>query len=103
MGINQLTVIYRRIEMQTMELTKQDILWERLKHIQTFSSHTVREIGFSIFYDRADRTVRSWAENTRINGFCDYGKLVRIPYEECLLRGLIKDGNSPLAWWEIVG
>ena len=80
--------------MQTDQtLTKEDILWERLRHLGEFNSHTVREIGFSMFYDRADRTVRDWASR---------GLLRRIPHEECLLRGLIKKGNAPLAWWEFI-
>jgi len=83
-------------------LTKEDILWDRLRHLGEFNSHTVREIGFSIFYDRADRTVRSWAEQTRILGSCKYGRVIRISNEECLLRGLIKKGNAPLSWWEIL-
>lgn len=87
--------------MQTACLNKQDILWERLRHIGTFSSHTVREVGFSMFYDRSDRTVRRWAEETRVNGHCEYGKVLRISPEECILRGLNKKGNAPLAWWEI--
>lgn len=74
-------------------ITKEDVLWDKLKNLGTFSSHTVREIGFSMFYDRADRTVRQWANE---------GKLRRISLTECKLKGLVKEGNAPLAWWEII-
>ncbi len=75
--------------MLTLTPTKEDLLWSKLPSTP-FSSHMVREIGFSIWYDRCDRTVRHWAE---------IGRLRRIPKEECILLGLIKQGNAPLAWW----
>lgn len=75
-----------------MTITKEEELWNQLKYLGKFNSHKVREIGFYMFYDRADRTVRQWAEE---------GRLRRIPNEEAILRGLVKKGNAPLAWWEI--
>lgn len=76
--------------MTTSVKKKEELLWEQLPG-DAFSSHRVREIGFGMFYDRADRTCRGWAE---------VGRLRRIPKEECVLRGLIKNGHAPLAWWE---
>lgn len=72
-------------------MTKEQRLWDKLMFLGTFNSHHVRETGFDMYYDRADRTVREWAEK---------GLIRRIPFEECLLRGLLKEGNSRLAWWE---
>lgn len=76
--------------MLTCSPTKEEILWSKLPS-GPFNSHQVREIGFSMFYDRADRTVRAWAEERRLR---------RISKEECILRGLLKAGNAPLAYWE---
>lgn len=76
--------------MQTLEITKEEHLWNLLPSTP-FSSHTAREIGFSMFYDRADRTCRQWASE---------GRLKRISHAECILMGLIKRGNAPLAWWQ---
>lgn len=79
--------------MQTIELNKADILYDRLKHLGIFSSVTVREIGLQIFYTRADRTVREWAEK---------GLFRRIPDNEAVLKGLVKKGQAHLAWYELV-
>ena len=76
----------------TTQITKEDLLWDRLSYLKVFNSHQVREVGFAMYYDRADRTVRRWAE---------IGRLQRIPQEECILTGLNKPGNAPLAWWRI--
>lgn len=78
--------------MLTSTPTKEEILWEKLPPTP-FSSHMVREIGFSMMYDRADRTCRSWASQ---------GRLRRISHEECILVGLTKKGNAPLVFWEKV-
>lgn len=83
-------------------LTKEEMLWERLRHIGTFNSHTVREIGFMLFYDRADRTVRRWAEETEKFGRCKFGKAIRLTDKEAKERGLIKAGNQSLACWDLI-
>ncbi len=74
-------------------MNKKDTLWQTLCIKRIFNSHEVRRTGFDIYYDSADRIVRKWAEE---------GKLRRIPIEECFSRGLIKEGNARIGWWEIV-
>lgn len=69
--------------------TKEQQLWEELPAL--FSSVEVRELGLRIYYTRADRTVREWAEN---------GRLRRLPDQEIIFRGLRKSGQAPLAWYE---
>lgn len=71
------------------EKTKKERLWDLLPSTP-FNSHHAREIGLAMFYDSADRTCRSWAEE---------GRFVRITMDECYLRGLIKPGYARLAWW----
>lgn len=89
--------------MQTLEMTKEDQLWHEIERFnRPFSVIDVNHIKDLILYQRADRTIRTWAEETRIFGQCKYGKLYRIPLEESIMRGLIKKGNAPLAHWEIV-
>lgn len=45
------------------------------------------------YYLRAERTIRD---------FVSEGLLRRIPCEEAVLRGLVRKGNAPLAWFEVV-
>lgn len=89
--------------MQTLEMTKEEILWNELKALgRPFSVVDLNKLKDIIFYQRADRTVRGWAEQTEITGRCEFGKLRRIPTEEAILRGLLLKGRAPLAHWEIV-
>jgi hypothetical protein len=69
--------------------TKEQELWEALPSL--FSSVDVRTIGLGIYYTRADRTVREWAE---------IGRLKRLSNDEIVFRGLRKSGQAPLAWYE---
>lgn len=58
-----------------------------------FSTVDVREWGTNNYFLRAERECRQFAQD---------GELRRIPKEECYLRGLIKNGNQPVAYWEVV-
>ena len=72
--------------------TKEQQLYEILVGLKQFSSVDVRRIGLQLYYTRADRTVREWAEE---------GKIKRITTEQAKWRNLIKDGNANIAWYEI--
>jgi len=74
-------------------LEKHDILWNRLKHLQQFSTNTVREIGREIFLASADVRVREWVRK---------GKLRRISLQEAKCLNLIKPGCQPVAWYEVI-
>ncbi len=78
-------------------LTKKDILYERLRHLQVFSSATVHELGTEMYYTSAERRVREWADESNPER-C----LRRLEAEEIRLRGLWKPGNQHLAWFEIL-
>jgi len=75
-------------------LTKEEVLEGRLRHVfGPFSSVDATEIGLKIGYTRAPRTVRQWAKEGRVR---------RLSHEECIMRGLWKEGNQRLAWYEVV-
>lgn len=73
--------------------TKEDELLHWMKHVGIFNSVHVRKWGLDNFYIRADRTCRELVEQ---------GKLRRIPYEESILKGYVKKGQSALGWFEFV-
>jgi len=64
---------------------------EMLKDKRVFSSKDAVVVGLEIFYIRARRTVQEWVQE---------GRLRRIPDFEARDRGLVKDGNAKLAWYE---
>lgn len=76
--------------------TKEEELWYRLKAVRMFSSIMVQDIGREIYYKRAERTVREWVHD------CPYGKIRRMDLKECRFRGLVRRGQAPLVWWEIL-
>lgn len=46
-----------------MEESKADVFWRELQKFgRPFSTVDVRKVGLAIFYTRADRTARTWAE-----------------------------------------
>ena len=63
--------------------------WCRFKKL--FNYVDIRHYSLENFYLRADRTIRD---------FVSEGKIKRISDEEAILRGLRKDGNARLAWFE---
>lgn len=52
----------------------------------------VREIGLKMYYTRADRTVRQWVKE---------GRLQRLTVPECRFRGLWQPGQQHIAWYEV--
>ena len=78
--------------MTDLYLTKEEILWERLRHYGFFSSVMARQVGLDIYYTRADRTVREWAQQGRVR---------RLDRYETAWRGLRKKGQAPVVWYEV--
>lgn len=76
-----------------LELSKEFKLLQWCRFKQIFNYVDIRNYSLENFYLRADRTVRD---------FVTEGKIRRISDEEALLRGLRKDGNARLAWFETI-
>lgn len=72
-------------------MTKADQLLNWCKEKGIFNYVDVQHWKENNFYLRADRTIRD---------FVSKGLLRRIPDEESTLRGLRKQGNANLAWFE---
>ncbi len=79
--------------MQTVEMTKEEALFQWCKTVRLFNSVHAKMWGLDNFYSRADRTIRD---------FVTEGKLRRLDNEEIILKGLRKKGNAPLAWYEVI-
>jgi hypothetical protein len=62
-----------------------------LTHSGPFSTNHVREWGRDYHMSSADVRVRELVRD---------GKLRKIPHNEAVLRGLIKKGYAPVAWYE---
>lgn len=90
--------------MPVLEMTKEETLWNELVALgRPFNVVDLNELKGKIYYQRADRTVRDWAEQTdSIAGRCEFGICRRIPLAECILRNLVIKGRAPLAHWEIL-
>jgi hypothetical protein len=89
--------------MQTLEITKEELLWNELAKIKCpFNVTAINPLKGLLFYQRADRTVRDWAEQTEREGRCEFGICRRIPDDEAVLRSLVLRGRAPLAHWEIL-
>lgn len=75
------------------ETEKQKLLqWIKTKGI--VNSVDLRDYGMKNFYLRADRQAREFAMN---------GYIRRIPTDEAILRGYLKEGRQHIAYWEFNG
>jgi len=72
--------------------TAKEKLWLWCKTKRLFNSVDIIKYGLDNYNLRAHRSVREW---------CEEGKLRRIPKEEKILRGLVKQGNKNIGWYEI--
>lgn len=78
--------------------TKSEQLWDIIKRKKYVSSAQINKIGQDIFYQRAMRTAREWAS------FVDfYNKIKPIPNDVARKRRLVKNGQAPIRWYEVVG
>jgi hypothetical protein len=72
-------------------ITKKDCLLKWCKYMKIFNGVDNRTWGVDNYYIFADRKVREFAAKKIIR---------RIPDDESLLRGLNKDQNAKIAWYE---
>jgi hypothetical protein len=72
-------------------ITKKDCLLKWCQWKKVFSGVDVRKWGVENYYICADRKVREFAEK---------GLVKRIPDLEASLRGLNKEQNTKIAWYE---
>jgi len=77
----------------TKKIIKQKEFFSWCQQKKIFNYVDIRNYSLENFYLRAERTIRD---------FVSEGKIRRISDEESLLRGLRKDGNARLAWFEVV-
>ena len=75
------------------EISKEFKLLQWCLGKKLFNYVDIRNYSLENFYLRADRTIRD---------FVTEGKIRRIPKEEAVLRGLLKVGRAPLAWFETI-
>ena len=76
-------------------MTASDKLWEWMKKKKLFSSIDLSQYNTTYFTLRAGRTAREWCEG-------ENPRLRRLSREEKLFRGLIKNGNANIAWYEVL-
>lgn len=80
--------------MQTdLLLNKEEQLWQFCQDKKLFSSVDVYGFGGRIYYTRACRTVRQWAEE---------GRIKRLDHGEMVFRGLRITGRAAVAWYEAI-
>ena len=73
---------------------KDELLYFCKSLLRPFSSVEVNDWGCKNFYLRSKRTVQEFAADLKV-------PIRRIPKEECIMRGLIKKGMAPLAFYEV--
>lgn len=74
-------------------ITKEEELLSWCQEKKLFSYVDVMGWKPDHYYLRADRTIRDFVKE---------GKLRRLPLEECVLKGLVKVGRAPIAYFEFV-
>lgn len=75
-----------------MKITKEKELLLWCKKTKLFSSVDVKRWGLNHAYTRSDRTVRDFVRR---------GIVKRISDHESVLRGLVKNGQARIAWYEV--
>ena len=76
-------------------MSSSDKFWQWCKRKQLFSSIDIARYGLANYYLRANRTIRQWCEG-------EHPKLRRLDKSEKLFRGLVKDGNANIGWYEVL-